>query len=69
MIRATSGDEWPVEHVQLSATAFGETWVYRYPLKDSAYMLDVIAQQVIDQKVPAIIAGTLMDAVVGGMDC
>jgi len=32
-------------------------------------MLDVIAQQVIDQKVPPIIAGTLMDAVVGGMDC
>jgi len=45
-----------------------ETWVYTYPPKESVAMIDLLADQAAEGKVPFALASVLMDMVVEGMD-
>jgi len=54
--------------VRLIAEFNGQTWVYTYPPGEAAGMVDVLAEQAMNGKVPMMLANTLMDMVVEGMD-
>lgn len=45
-----------------------QTWIYTYPPQESAGMMDLLADQAMEGKVPIHLASVLMDMVVEGMD-